>query len=362
MTCRNNKLFSILLFALGIFLSNLPPAQAQQACQPALYLFRHAEDESGRVALTSVGKTHANLYPAMITQLQETFTPKLCPVKRVFAMWDRNGAGTTNPYETARPLAQAVNPGYVPEMFFVNGTGGTTHKYYLCEYIHDDTAPFGCELEANYDRNALFKYDADVNSRLYSYLSAYLQSEDIRGSVAIFHTSQGIPGVSTALGVNPVVVTCDTRVCTQKLPPTGDCPLPDSKSNREASCYKNEDPLLSWPGIQRSSVQIFFYSNSGGNFVKQYNPINTKLSKNDNLLKVLQFQQCYNFNNSSQALTSGKYYCQYSGILGNGVASTDTTIGKNGVKLADIKGKICKAPNIVANPQTVADSFGYCLD
>jgi hypothetical protein len=57
-----------------------------------------------------VGVRHANLYPAMIAQIQDTFTPKLCPVSRVFAMWDRNGEGTTNPYETAKPLAKSLNP------------------------------------------------------------------------------------------------------------------------------------------------------------------------------------------------------------------------------------------------------------
>jgi hypothetical protein len=335
------KQLLISLFALGIFYSNAAQAQF---CTPTIYLFRHAEDQNG---LTSVGRTHANLYPMMINQLQITATA--CAVQRVFAMWDRNGHGTENPYYTALPLAQAVGGmSYVPEMYV---TDMDNHKYYLCEYPMDPP----CEQEPGFDRNAL------SNSSLYSYLSAYFQKHT-DASVAIFYTSQGMPAVSGVLGVFPVVVNCPNAPgqCTEKLPPTPACPLPTSKETTDYECYQTENRLLSWPGIQRSSVDIFEYS--GNRFVKQYNPISTNYTQIQNLLGHLKFYQCFNFNRSTEQLST-EYYCQYSGILGNGIPSTLTTIGKHDVLLTAIKAKICYNPSIVANgaenPDT--DSFGHCL-
>jgi hypothetical protein len=126
--CYIKQLLSISLFVLGIFFSNAAQAQS---CTPAVYLFRHAEDQNGFPSmLTSIGKTHAKLYPMMINQLRTTFG--LCPVQRVFAMWDRNRKGTDNPYDTAFPLAQAVGAmldppvDYKPEMFF---TDSDNNKY-----------------------------------------------------------------------------------------------------------------------------------------------------------------------------------------------------------------------------------------
>jgi hypothetical protein len=121
MTCRNNKLFSILFFALGVFFSNA--AQAQ--CTPTLYLFRHAEDVDTKqpppnqgAVLTAVGAQHAALYQPMITQLEmDLGAQSPCRVQRVFATWTRPNpptgvpAGTTNPYQTALPLAESLtNP------------------------------------------------------------------------------------------------------------------------------------------------------------------------------------------------------------------------------------------------------------
>src|SRR5271165_3472130 len=85
MTRRSNKLFSILLFASGIFFFSNALAQAQ-ACTQAVYLFRHAEDQSNvsPTRLTDVGNRHAALYPGMIDQLKTTLG--ICAVQRVFAM------------------------------------------------------------------------------------------------------------------------------------------------------------------------------------------------------------------------------------------------------------------------------------
>src|SRR5438874_10323679 len=120
-----SKLGAAIAAATFILVNSSNAVQAQ-SCTSAVYLFRHAEDRSDVSELTSVGKTHAKLYQMMIDQLQTTFG--LCPVKRVFAMWDRNKKGTINPYETALPLAQTVGVSYVPEMYF---TDTDNYKYYL---------------------------------------------------------------------------------------------------------------------------------------------------------------------------------------------------------------------------------------
>jgi hypothetical protein len=258
-------LLSISLFALGAFVSNA--AQAQSSCTPTLYLFRHAEDVDTKKpplfqspGLTAIGKTHAKFYPSLINQLETTLGAQSpCVLGRVFAMWDRNtGAkplGTTNPYQTALPLAQHVGQtqippvSYVPEMFFTDAADN--HKYYLCEYPNDSP----CENDAGIKkdgtsnhRNAYFKYNGDTYSHLYSYLSAYFQTYP-NTSVAIFHTSQGMPSVSWAFGVAPVIVICPTdgqlkctlsMVAPFKNSQLGDCPLPIDASTSSKPCYKQE--------------------------------------------------------------------------------------------------------------------------
>jgi hypothetical protein len=374
MTCRIKPLLFILLFALGIFHSHA--AQAQSSCTPTLYLFRHGEDRpKGQPnGLTPVGLTHAALYPDMTSQL--TNLQNLCPVKRVFAMWNRDIGqgiikGTVNPYQTALPLAQyvgmqAIPPvAYVPEMFFTDTDG---HKYYLCEYPSD---PTNCEADAGIKkdgtsphRNVLTRYSGDTYSHFYSYLSAYFATNP-NVSVAIFHTSDGMASVSTALGVNPVVATCrDPSPCTDLLLPTRACPLPVDAATSASSCYtsSNFNKALSWPGIQRSSVDIFSTQDNPQNrFVKNYSRISPKLDQTHNLRQTLGYYQCYNFDPGAETLSS-VYYCTYSGNLGNGIPikDTDTTLGKNGVKLSDIRAKVCYSPNIEGNPAFVSDSFGHC--
>jgi hypothetical protein len=259
-----------------------------------------------------------------------------------------------------------------------NDTDG--HKYYLCEYPNDSP----CENDASIKkdgtsnhRNAYFKYNGDTYSHLYSYLSNYFQTNP-NTSVAIFHTSQGMPSVSWAFGVAPVIVICPTDgqlKCTLSMEAPfknlqlGDCPLPIDASTSGKPCYKQEYRMLSWPGIQRSSVNIFKYQNTPQNvFVKYYQPISTHLTLNQNLLQSLNFSQCYNFNNSSQQISgSGSYYCQYSGSLASGLKDSNSaktlTIGNHNppAKLTDVKARICYPPFIVGNsPPGVADSFGHC--
>jgi hypothetical protein len=325
-------------------------------------------------------------------------------------MWNRpnastppvTAAGTTNPYFTALPLAQdpvaVKNPPpppydlcpvvsgqhpstYVPEMCFKDDTDNFT--YYLCEYPSDSN----CSTDYNKinpdNRNAYKAYTGDTNSHFYSYLHLYFQNNP-NTSVAIFHTSDGMPSVSYAFGEKPHVVLCvdpnnGNSKCYVKIPEfsdwlTGDCKLPMDKAT--SSCYKDPNVyrLLMWPGIQRSSVNIFKYQNALPNvFVKFYTDISPNFTINQNLLQSLNLSQCYDLNNTTQLVESGTYYCQYSGSLANGLdnanSATTTTIGKPPPPptpppppqpIYKILGRICFPPFITGIIGTVADSFGHC--
>jgi len=259
MTCRSNELFSILLSVFGIFLLN-PPAQAQ-ACAPTVYLFRHAEDEATKVALTEAGKKHAALYPEMLLQYQSIFSD--CPVKRVLAMYDHNPdttPGTTNPRDTAEPLAKQCCGGNV-EMSLIDRL---SNKYFLYEKI--SSSPDGGLASDGPGRLA----------RLFYALQPTLNSE---GSVAIFWTQEGIPDVSQALNVPPVYIP-------ENAPPPA-------------------DPALSWPGRLRSSVNKFSWT--GNNYVAQYTyTVQHPPTKRTDITPA----QCFN-----RTQTSTKYHCSNSGIL-----------------------------------------------
>src|SRR5262249_31402226 len=95
---------------LSLFSQSAQSQAAQPPCTPVVYAFRHAEDVNGPpTALTSIGTEHANLYIEMITSLE--VTQNYCPVATVYAVnpiKPDGSFGTTNPYFTARPLANIV--------------------------------------------------------------------------------------------------------------------------------------------------------------------------------------------------------------------------------------------------------------
>ena len=274
MRCHTKQLLSISPFALGIFFSD---AALAQSCKPTLYLLRHAEDVAldpnppippppppdpkSPPALTTVGNTHADFYPGMIRQLEKPpFTH--CPVARVFSMWDRNKAGTTNPYQTALPLAQDVGGlSAVPEMTF---TDVNQKKYYLCEYAGDPP----CEQSAGITPdgtsahlNALAGYPGDSTPHLRLYLYAYFQANPNK-SVALFYTSQGMPGVAKVLGGSSslVVAPCSgNNLCNNSIiPPTTACPSPKfqtGKQNRTAIGGKTD--CLAGPAFKEVQSTYF---------------------------------------------------------------------------------------------------------
>ena len=104
---RNIRLCSLVLFC--SFWLHPSSARAQEACTPVVYAFRHAEDETDRSALTRVGVEHAYLYPGMVDVFDDAHN--YCPVGWVYSMYDFNpdrNPGTTNPFQTAEPLAYAA--------------------------------------------------------------------------------------------------------------------------------------------------------------------------------------------------------------------------------------------------------------
>ena len=156
-------------------LSSLPAA----ACEPVVYLFRHAEEKPGGVTtntLLRVGNQHAELYPSMI----EGFQGNNCPVSWVYAMssYNANGSiGTSNPYFTGYPSANVL-PQKTPQ-----DTLGTRK---LLEFLPKEGPAFL----------------ADIKSKL-------TDSQGASHSVAIFWSSQGMCTVAGTLGTSLPGFDCD---------------------------------------------------------------------------------------------------------------------------------------------------------
>jgi hypothetical protein len=155
-----------------VFCSVSSPIPAAAACDPVVYLLRHAEEKPGGSTsntLLRVGQQHAELYPSMI----EGFQGNNCPVSWVYAMssYSANGSiGTSNPYYTAYPSADAL-PQKTPQ--------NTIGRRKLLEFLPNEEQAFV----------------ADIETRLIDDLAA-------PHSVAIFWSSQGMCKVAETLGSN----------------------------------------------------------------------------------------------------------------------------------------------------------------
>ena len=103
---RNIRLWSLVLFCSFFLFTSSIRAQEVKECTPVVYAFRHAEDFANIIALTRVGVEHADLYPVMVGYFG--YAQHYCPVGWVYSMYDVNpngSPGTTNPFQTAAPLA-----------------------------------------------------------------------------------------------------------------------------------------------------------------------------------------------------------------------------------------------------------------
>ena len=99
-------------------------ATTDAPCTPAVMVVRHAEDESnpagGPDILSSVGKKHAALYPRLFDKYLSTphgigpdgADTAVCPIGKILAIDPnpnaQNNSPGTNPYQTIKPLAQAL--------------------------------------------------------------------------------------------------------------------------------------------------------------------------------------------------------------------------------------------------------------
>ena len=294
------------LSVLGVALLTTVTAQAQTACQPTVYLFRHAEDfkDCGSKypkCLTPAGEAHSKRYRTMLQTLKSAHG--LCPIKRVFAMYDKNPNGTDgthNPIDTAAPLATDIGLG-APEMFIT----ANEEKYYFYEHISPEPPAT--------KKNAL------SGSVLRDYLNSYFQTEQYSStkgaSIAIFYTHQGMPDVSTTL-----------QIPLNQVPASA------------------PDPLVSWPGEQRSSVNIAYWYNSAPSFQRQYSDAPYTA------IRVKSYQ-CFNVNEEGQ-YDNTKYYCQYSGNLNDYPSLSNPN--------EHLRGKICGTLAPLITPSTSSKIFGTC--
>ena len=158
-----------LLFLLLILFGNLFPfVSSATACTPVVYAFRHAEDLNGPpTTLKPVGMEHASLYVEMITAFE--IAKDYCPVKFVYSISQikpAGEAGTTNPFFTARPLANVImNLNPITEI----------------------------------DNKRIDEFLETSNIGAARFRNVMLSKVGIGSSVALFWTSQGLPNLGRAI-------------------------------------------------------------------------------------------------------------------------------------------------------------------
>jgi hypothetical protein len=313
MVTRKYTLIYSLLFLCGSLLSFISSAAAQ-ACTPVVYAFRHAEDlEAPGNGLTSVGQQHAFLYPAMVADFGGANS--YCPVAFVYSTYEINpdkGQGTSNPYETARPLAIAAcynfpnvssaslaTCNFFPRTALENGGK-------LYEYLGANKSEQGTPLAGI----------SATGPQLLKELTGRAVTDGV--SIAIFWTSQGL----NVLGQAIVPGFTGIPGCS-KLPATDEC-------------KKLKAP--------RNAAYVFVFNGSGFDAPEA----------------ITQYVQCFNvhinFAVSPSKLVgpSGTtYYC------GNGDDGTGSlpSIGKQ-EGLDSLLGQICDTSKLIATGPR--GYYGYC--
>jgi hypothetical protein len=242
------------LIAVLTFCSVFSIVPIAMACDPVVYLFRHAEEKPGGVTtntLLRVGQQHADLYPSMI----EGFQGNNCPVTWVYAMssYNANGSiGTSNPYYTGFPSANVLRQ-KTPQ--------DTIGHRRLLEYLPGD------ETEA---------FLADIKSRLMDSAGAH--------SVAIFWSSQGMCTVAATLGSSLPGFDCDNT----KPPRNSFYVFAYAASNQTFTrignflqCF-NFNPSVSGALESKFSFDLFMGFPAGFVPAQYYCPATGNLAENDN--------------------------------------------------------------------------------
>ena len=163
-TEKNALLFSLLILSGNLF----PFVSSATACTPVVYAFRHAEDLNGPpTTLKPVGMEHASLYVEMITAFE--LAKNYCPVKFVYSINQIKPAGetgTTNPFFTARPLANVImNLNPITEI----------------------------------DNKRIDEFLDSSNIGAARFRNVMLGKVGVGSSVALFWTSQGLPNLGKAI-------------------------------------------------------------------------------------------------------------------------------------------------------------------
>jgi hypothetical protein len=241
---------SIALLTLCAVFSTLPVASA---CDPVVYLFRHAEEKPGGElanTLLRVGQQHAELYPSMI----EGFQANNCPVSSVYTMssYNANGSiGTTNPYYTAYPSA-SVLPQKKPQDIIGDRK--------LFEFLPKEESAFL----------------ADIKSKL-------TDSQGASHSVAIFWSSQGMCTVAEMLGSNLPNYNCDST-----KPPRNSFYVfaydtssqTFTRTGNYLQCF-NFNPSVSGPLEDKFSFDLYMGFPAGFVPAQYYCPASGNLAEND---------------------------------------------------------------------------------
>ncbi len=188
-------------------------AQPAPACKPVAYLFRHAEETANAAGtintntLKPEGKQHAIIYATMLRNFQNRMG--FCPVLDVFAMARKNapnapqfanGIGTTNPFFTGKPFANAAVVLLECQNERINCNPFLEES--LPEYFSPTTStdPTIVEEPGRVQDNGL----------LYEYMTNTATRDDLRElvkdavesgfSVAFFWSSQGMGEIAKVLG------------------------------------------------------------------------------------------------------------------------------------------------------------------
>jgi hypothetical protein len=297
------------LALLGLLALLAPAAMAQTTpCTPMVYAFRHAEDSNALTypnTLTATGLRHADLYVSMLDGINASLGSNHCPVTKVYAInrTKADGSGnTTNPYLTAKPLARSkmalANP--------IETVGG----YALLEYLGNKPDPTkntaGIPFAASYTTASA--------TALRETLLATARADQ---SSAIFWTSQGLHILGGA------IINAESQVPQKNID--------DGAPTPKYVVFKAGTPIGTPP---RNAAYLFTY--------------NTANSRFDDVTKLNQHAQCYNFTvKSADSDTAFRtdFWCgnvNYGDLGGN--PKSPSLICKN--QLPSVRARICNADNL----------------
>lgn len=278
-------------------------AEAQPACTPVVYAFRHAEDSNDLPypnTLTKTGLRHADLYVSMVDDINAALGTNYCPVTKVYTinLKKADGSGnTTNPFFTAKPLAIKKMSADPLETVSSKGTG-----YPLLEYLGNSPDP-----AKNTPSNPFIpSYTTAVANALRDALVTTAQAEN---SSAIFWTSQGLHVLAGA------IIKAESKV-----------PQKVIEDGKKTVAFPAGTPIGTPP---RNAVYIFPYNPSKAGF--------------DDVTKFTQHVQCYNWTmKSSDADTEFRadFWCGMSnyGDLGGNPKSPSLICDAD---LASVHARIC---------------------